>query len=135
MKNMLKIWAVCISVALSPIAKARQLGDCMIESLNGKERKELAKWIFFGMSAHPDMSSYGNVTQTDRITTDKTVANLISRLLLEDCLNEFKVVAYDNMAIDQAFSLMGETAMQELMNSESVERALTNFIKYIEIKN
>lgn len=56
-KLKLVITVVCVvlmtgTAVAGPASDA--LGVCMADFLNGKERKELGKWIFIGMSAHPE---------------------------------------------------------------------------------
>jgi len=63
----------------------------MTDSLNGKERKELGKWIFLGMSAHPEISNLSNVSGAIRDGSDQYIGNLITRLLAEDCMVEARM--------------------------------------------
>lgn len=115
------------------LAAPLSLGNCLVDSLNGKERKVLAKWIFFAMGAHPEMSSYANVNGGDRVTTDKEVAALIGRLLAEDCASQLAQTRQaDATAINKAFELVGRVAMQELMTNQQVTGAITNYAKYID---
>lgn len=67
------------------------LGTCMIDFLNGKERKELGKWIFFAMSAHPEISQFSNVSSELRNESDEYIGSLVTRLLVKDCLAEAKI--------------------------------------------
>lgn len=106
-------------------------GNCLIDNLNGKERKEMVKWLFFSIASHPDLNSYLNATQNDIIDSDKYIGNLITRLLSDDCPNEMKSAAKaDPQAIRKAFGLVGRVAMQELMRDQTVNTTITNYVKY-----
>ena len=110
------------------------LGTCMIDFLNGRERKELGKWIFLGMSAHPEISQLTNVTGATRDESDQYIGMLITRLLTEDCKAEAKnaMINESSVALTSAFELVGRVAMQELMTDSNVSNALSGFEKYLD---
>ena len=108
------------------------LGTCMVDSLSGKERKQLAKWIFFAMSAHPEITAYSKVTQQVRTENDKAVGQLITRLLVDDCPDQAKQALRNesSVALQNAFELVGRVAMQELMTDRNVATAISRFERY-----
>ena len=106
----------------------------MTDSLNGKERKELAKWVFLAMSSHETIKPYSKITQFDLDESNKYMASLVTRLMTEDCPEQVKE-AYDisgAKAIENAFGIVGEVAMQELMNDPAVGAAFDEYGKYID---
>lgn len=106
-------------------------GNCLIDNLNGKERKKLAKWVFFAIAAHPEIKSYSKVTSNDILDSDKYIGGLITRLLTEDCPNEMKAASkVDPQAIEKAFELVGQVAIQELMTSQAVTATITGYVNY-----
>lgn len=111
------------------------LGGCLVDHLNGKERKNLAKWIFFSMAAHPEIKKYLNASPKNIVASDKFVGALISRLLTKDCAKELKS-AYnsDPKSVEKAFGLVGRVAMRELMSNQNVMKALTGYVKYADQK-
>ena len=77
------------------------------------------------------MRRYSKITEKDREMSDQYVGELVTRLLVEDCPMELKAAnKVDPMAIEKAFEFVGEVAMQELMTSEDVMKAVTNFGQY-----
>ena len=125
----------CTALSLPVLANstANSLGTCMVDSLNGKERKTLAKWIFFAIAAHPEINAYAKISHSDNIKSDETVGKLITRLLTKDCPNELKIAnKADSLAIQKAFELVGKVAMQELMTDEKVTTAITSYINYVD---
>lgn len=110
---------------------SRALGRCLVGSLNGKERTNLAKWIFFSMGAHPDIKGYLKVSPKTIDKSDQYIGHLITRLLTVDCPKELHA-AYmaDPMAVRKAFGMVGQVAMQELMTNQAVRKALTNYGQY-----
>jgi len=107
------------------------LATCLIDNLSGKERKGLAKWIFFSIGSHPEIKSYSRAKPADIEKSDKFVGKLITRLLTVDCPEKLRT-AYtsDPLAVKKAFGLVGRVAMQELMTNQEVMRTLTNYGNY-----
>ncbi|MDX1739276.1 MAG: hypothetical protein R3261_13630 [Alphaproteobacteria bacterium] len=128
----LSIIFLTVAVCISPVnAGAPDLGTCLVDSLTGKERKHLAKWIYFAIAAHPEMSSYSNIKQNDRVKIDQYIGTLVTRLLAEDCASEFKSAQKANpIALQRAFELVGQVAMQELMTNQDVQASIVSYVKY-----
>ncbi len=115
-------------LAGSPISV---FANCMVDTLNGKERKNLARWIFLSMTAHPVIKPYSSASSKDIKESDQYIGKLITRLLTDDCPNELKVAnKSDPQAVEKAFQLVGKIAMQEIMTNQETMDALTNYIKY-----
>ena len=137
MKSIIKVIVLTIGVFITtPVfsgSPAGELGGCLVESLNGKERKELAKWVFFAMAAHPEMKSYSNVSDKDTKETDEFVGKLITRLLAENCPRDLqKAYSADPLAIQKAFELVGKVAMRELMTDQNVTKSISSYVRYID---
>lgn len=110
------------------------LATCLVDTLNGKERKKLAKWIFFSIGSHPEISSYMNANDKDILESDKLIGGLLTRILTEDCPNELKTAYKTNpLAIQQAFELVGQVAMQELMTNKETIKAITNYSNHADL--
>ncbi|WP_016955330.1 hypothetical protein [Catenovulum agarivorans] len=112
----------------------QQLGTCLVDSLNGRERKDLAKWIFFAMSAHPEIMPFSKITDKDHDSSNQFVGGLITRLLTSDCPAQAKAALKESgsLAIEGAFRLVGEVAMQELMSNQNVSQTIGAFEKYLD---
>lgn len=110
------------------------LGSCMTDSMTGKERKEVAQWIFFAIAAHPDIKEYSKVSEPVKRSSDEHVASLVTRLLTEDCVAQAKS-AYKKdgqAAIVGAFEVVGRVAMQELMINQDVSSSIGSYAKYLD---
>ncbi|MEZ5705769.1 MAG: hypothetical protein R3E56_11090 [Burkholderiaceae bacterium] len=110
------------------------LTKCVADSTTGKERKELAQWIFAAMSAHPEIQPMSRVDEESRVEFDKRLANLTGRLVTETCSDEARaaVVAEGSASFEAAFTVLGRLAMQELMTEPSVRASMTNYTKYLD---
>ena len=138
MKSTFKILTILISLLIFSPAFSQSstdaLSECLVDNLNGKERKSLAKWIFFAMGAHPEIKSYMNVTPRDVRASDEYVGPLITRLLTVDCSARLKT-AYksDPASLENAFEVVGKVAMQELMTNNEVKKASANYVRFADI--
>jgi hypothetical protein len=118
----------------SAFAADSALGSCMVDSMTGKERKEMAQWIFFAIAAHPEIKEYSKLSEAVKNKSDVHMANLVTRLLTEDCLTQAKAAHKQEgqSAIVGAFELVGKVAMQELMMNKDVTSSIGAYAKYID---
>jgi hypothetical protein len=139
MNNLVKVAVLSIgifsgtsSIAATP---AQELGTCLVDTLNGKERKKLAKWIFFSIGAHPEMKKFTNVSYLDTQESDKYIGKLITKILTVDCPSELNAAnKSDPLAVQKAFELVGQVAMQELMSNQETMEAISNYSVYTDEK-
>ncbi len=123
-------------LSLSSIASpaSDSLGTCMIDSMTGKERKQLAQWIFFAMAAHPDIKEYSKVSAESQAKTNEIIGKLISRLLTETCVEQLKAAVKEDgqTAISGAFELVGKYAMQDFMASKEVLGSISGYVNFVD---
>lgn len=114
--------------------KAEALGACLGDSTTGKDRKDLARWIFVAMSAHPDIKPLSNVPDATRTEADAGVAQLLTQLLTERCRAQAReaVQQEGSAGIVTAFQKLGELAMKELMSNPNVGAAMSGFERHID---
>lgn len=112
----------------------QEFATCLTDSMTGKERKYLAKWMFISFSVHPEISAYFKVSDETKDNSNKFVGELITRLLTEDCpdLARAAIEKRGGIALKKAFGLVGKVAMEELTRNELVEESLTEFGKYVD---
>lgn len=139
MKRFLKTLPIVIPLFVGMPTSAQTpvdaLSTCLVDHLNGTERKNLAKWVFFAMGAHPEIRSYSHISPSDINVSDKYMGRLVTRLLTEDCSDSFKAAyASDPKSIEKAFEIVGRFAMQELMSSENVQKAIGSYVKFTDVE-
>lgn len=124
--------ATCSSVFAGQYSDA--LGACLADNTSGKDRKELARWIFVAMSAHPEMKNLSNVPDGQRDRSSKEVATLFMRLLTETCASQTKAAMQNegSTSIASAFKTLGALAMQELMANQEVQRSIASLDQFID---
>lgn len=110
------------------------LGRCLSNSTTGKDRKDLARWIFVGMSAHPEIGTVAKASAKDIETAQRTMGVLFTRLVADQCPREMNAVVQSDGSegIKIAFEYLGKMAMQELMTNQEVNVAIGGFERYID---
>lgn len=132
--------AICVLAlaTISGLAHAQSatdaLGRCLADNTTGKDRKDLARWIFSAMASHPDMKPLSAVTTADLDAVSRTAGGLFTRLLADTCPKEAKA-AMDSggtAAIQTGFQVLGQLAMQELMTNPQVGASMTVLERHID---
>jgi hypothetical protein len=115
---------------------ANDLATCMTDNTTGKDRKDMARWIFIAMAAHPEMKDISAVTPEAREAASKEMAALVTRLLTEQCVAQARALfAQGNgstNALVTSFGALGQVAMHELMADPRVNAATGEFTKYLD---
>ncbi|MCY4745930.1 hypothetical protein NYO99_13175 [Pelomonas sp. UHG3] len=114
--------------------KAQALGACLADSTTGKDRKDLARWIFIAMATHPEIKDLSRVDQPARDGADEAAAKLFTALLAERCQVQAReaVQAEGQAGMVAAFQTLGALAMQELMSNPEVAAAVGGFERRVD---
>lgn len=132
------VFLVAISISIPVLAgpATDALSTCLADHTNGKDRKEMIRWIFIGIAAHPEMKSLSAVTAEEKFRSDKALGELATRLMSDDCGEVMRkaVEAEGPSAANEAFSSLGKVAMQELISNSEVNYAMSGFQKYMDDK-
>ena len=126
-------------LSIPTLARAQAPGDalgvCLTDNTTGKDRKDLAKWLFLAMAAHPDIKQYaGPTASTATEEIARTMGALVTRLLTESCANETKAVvkAGGTGAFQLAFQRLGQVATLELMADKAVNESIGMFERFLD---
>ena len=111
------------------------LSQCLAETTNGKDRKDLARWVFFAMASHPEIKQFTSPTaKAAEDETHKVMAGLFTRLLADSCIRQTQAAFKEGgaKAIEVAFQTLGQLAMQELMTNPAVNTSMAKFEKQLD---
>lgn len=131
---------LCLSIVLPHAALAatasETLGSCLVDNTTGKDRKELARWIFMAMTVHPDIRELSAASEEQTVQANKNMAALVTRLLTENCVAEVKASIADGGSTNMfnAFKSLGEVAMRELMGNRNVAKSVGDYVQYLDKK-
>jgi hypothetical protein len=137
---MLRWLIVAVMLAIPTLAQAQgpvnALKTCVTDNTSGRDRKDLAKWVFFAMAAHPEMKPYADAKVAAAVDeSSQKMAALVTRLLTESCVNEVRAVmktGQGSQALRFAFESLGQLAMQELMADKTVQDTMGLFQRYVD---
>ena len=140
MKRTTAAWLVTIMSSIATVSGATAgsatdaLSTCVADNTTGKDRKDLAQWVFVAMSAHPEIQPLSHVTEANRDELDRKLAALATRLVTESCQAEAKAAIKSEGpdSFKAAFGVLGQLAMQELMSNPSVNEAFGRYAKYLD---
>lgn len=107
---------------------------CVADNTTGKDRKDLAQWIFVAMAAHPEIQPFSNIAEGDRDEFDKRMAALATKLITENCRVEAKSAAEKegSESFNAAFGVLGQLAMQELMSNPAVKSSFFRYTRFLD---
>ena len=134
------VFAVALSVFAAASAHAGQYADtlttCLADNTTGKDRKDLARWVFLAMATHPDMRDVFNASDAAREQASKSVGVLLTRLLTESCTEQARLAATNegSQALQAAFGSLGRLAIQELTSNREVNTSISGFERYVDKK-
>lgn len=134
-KRTLAILAAALLIPCTAFASplTDTLGKCLADNTTGRDRIDLAKWIFLGMAAHPDMKAFATTSPNSVEVAQKSVAGLFTKLIGTSCANEMRDVVKaegpDGARI--AFEYLGKMAMQELMGNQQVNATIQGFARFV----
>lgn len=116
----------------SPAAEA--VGLCLTDSTTGKDRKDLARWIFLAMAEHPEIRELAKVPTTAGDESARTVASLVTRLIVDSCPKQIEqlIRAEGPSSLSTAFGFLGNVAFQELVTNEQVSKSIQQYHRYID---
>jgi hypothetical protein len=129
MRKLLIAAGACLAISLA--ASEAQAGiytddlaRCIVKASSPQDRRDFVIFVFAAMSAHPDVQQYSKMTEAERDEYARKTSKLMERLLIVDCRKEAVIaIKYEReQSLSKAFSVLGETAMVDLMSNPQVEK-------------
>ncbi len=111
-----------------------EMAKCLVTSTNNRDRTKLVKWIFRVYGDHPEVSNMVDLSDREKEVIDKDVANIFTRLLSEDCIDETKkALDYEgDKVMFNAFEILGSVASKGIVESPDVMKSINKFVELID---
>ena len=111
-----------------------EMAKCLVTSTSNRDRTKLVKWIFRVYGEHPEVSYMVNLSDREKKVIDKDIADIFTRLLSEDCIDETKkALDYEGEDVmTTAFEVLGEVASNGFIANPNVERSIGEFVEYVD---
>jgi len=93
--TMRRIAVTCLLLALPSLLNAQEpavrLSTCISDNTSGRDRKDLARWVFFAMASIPEFNPYLAPTATEALEeANRSTGALFTRLLTDSCAAQTK---------------------------------------------
>jgi len=121
------------SLGLSGAATDR-LSVCLNQNTTYIDRLNLVRWIIKAYASHPAVQDLAAIPQKQRVEIDQIMAEIVQRLLSEDCPDEARtaLVVDGDVALEAAFEVLGRSAGQSLLTDAVVNNEIMGFIDFVD---
>ena len=111
-----------------------EMAKCLVTSTNKRDRNKLVKWIFRVYGDHPEVSNMVDISDREKKVIDKDVADIYTRLLSKDCIDETKkALDYEGENVMfNAFQILGQVAGQGIVDNPGVKKSINKFVELID---
>ncbi len=134
MKKALLIIVLFFSFNINAGTYEDRFTSCMLDNTSDRDKVILVKWLFILLAEHPTLKKDFPVSESDKVAADIAVADYISYLIGQRCLEETKnVIKYEGEdAFLRAFEYLGEVAVMLLIQDEDVNKGFERYLQYID---
>lgn len=138
----LQFKAVFMAVALCGTAQVanagqtvKQLSDCLVKATTATDKTTVLQWTFAALSSHPDLKALSNVTEEQRTQLDQKFAQVLQRVIVEQCSAQTKAViqAEGIQAVGESFQELGRSTGEDIIKNPEVKKQLQGVLRYVDI--
>ncbi|MGC3818455.1 hypothetical protein [Acinetobacter sp. G11] len=112
-----------------------QLSNCLVKSTTAADKTTVLQWTFVALSAHPELKKFSNVNAEQRTQLDKNLAQVLQRILVDQCASQTKaVIATEGVqAVGDSFQELGQITGEEILENPEVESQLKGVLRYVDL--
>ena len=112
-----------------------QLSDCLVKATTATDKTTVLQWTFVALSTHPDLKSFSNVTDTQKNQLDQKFAQVVQRVIVDQCAAQTKAViqAEGLQAVGDSFQQLGRATGEEILQNPEVKQQLKGVIRYVDL--
>lgn len=112
-----------------------QLSDCLVKATTATDKTTVLQWTFVALSTHPDLKAYSNVTEEQRGQLDQKFAQVLQRVITEQCAVQTKAViqAEGIQAVGDSFQELGRTTGEEIISNPEVKKQLRGVVRHLDL--
>ncbi len=112
-----------------------QLSNCLVKSTTAADKTTVLQWTFVALSAHPELKKFSNVNEEQRTQLDKNLAQVLQRILVEQCSAQTKaVIAAEGVhAVGDSFQELGQITGEEILENPEVKTQLKGVLRYVDL--
>ncbi|WP_416202533.1 hypothetical protein [Acinetobacter sp. ANC 4558] len=112
-----------------------QLSDCLVQSTTAADKTAVLQWTFVALSAHPDLKAFSQVSPEQKQQLDKKVAQVLQRIIVEQCSAQTKTVIQQEgiEAVGDSFQELGRSTGEEILKNPEVKQQLKGLVRYMDL--
>lgn len=144
LRQRLSRWGLATFTALSLFGASQittagptvdQLSECLVKSTTATDKTAVLQWTFVALSTHPDLKTFSNVTPEQKTALDQNFAQVVQRILVEQCAEQAKAVIKTEgiSAVGDAFQALGRNTGDEILKNQEVKAQLKGVLKYVDM--
>jgi len=106
-----------------------------VKATTATDKTAVLQWTFAALSTHPDLKSFSNVTDVQKEQLDKNLAQVLQRILVEQCSAQTKAViqAEGLQAVGDSFQELGSITGEEIIKNPEVKQQLKGVVHYLDL--
>lgn len=112
-----------------------RLSDCLMKSTTASDKTTVLQWTFVALSNHPELKQFSHVTDEQKTALDKNVAQVLQRILVDQCSAQTKAViqAEGVQAVGESFQQLGQITGEEILKTPEVKHQLNGLLRYVDM--
>lgn len=112
-----------------------QLSDCLVKATTATDKTTVLQWTFVALSTHPDLKTFSNVTTEQKTQLDQKFAQVLQRVIVEQCSAQTKAViqAEGIQAVGESFQQLGRSTGEEIIKNPEVKQQLQGVVRYLDL--
>ena len=112
-----------------------RLSDCLMKSTTASDKTTVLQWTFVALSNHPELKQFSHVTAEQKTALDQNVAQVLQRILVDQCSTQTKaVIQTDGMqAVGESLQQLGQTTGEEILKTPEVKQQLNGLLRYVDM--
>ena len=111
------------------------LSNCLVKATTDADKKVVLQWTFVALSAHPDLKAYSQVTNEQKDALDKNLAQVLQRILVDQCSAETKAVIQTDglQAVGDSFQKLGQETGEQILKTPEIKDQYKGVIRYLDL--
>ena len=112
-----------------------QLSNCLVKATTATDKTTVLQWTFVALSTHPDLKNFSNVTDVQKNQLDQKFAQVLQRVIVEQCSAQTKAViqAEGLQAVGDSFQELGRVSGEDILKNPEVKQQLKGVVRYLDL--
>lgn len=112
-----------------------RLSECLVKSTTASDKTTVLQWTFVALSNHPELKQFSHVTEAQKNALDQSVAQVLQRILVDQCSAQTKAVIQADgvQAVGESFQQLGQITGEEILKTPEVKHQLNGLLHYVDM--